>query len=69
MGPSVAMTAPAKNGPRTRERLNWAELSATALATSSSGTDEGTRALIDGPDSASVIPTTSERAMIIQTWR
>jgi len=61
------MTTPARNGPSTRDTLNCAEFSATALATSSSGTDEGTSALMDGPESASVTPTTRDIAMTIQT--
>ncbi len=54
-------------GPSTRERLNWAELSATALETRSSGTVDGTSAWMAGIESASVMPTTAERAMMATT--
>ena len=39
--PTVASVRPATTGPRMRERLNWIELSATALGRSRRGTSDG----------------------------
>src|SRR5215218_2830769 len=46
--PPAAMTAPASDGPRIRDRLNWAELSAIALPIAARSTRLGTIAWYAG---------------------
>src|ERR1039458_6906257 len=65
IAPTLDISTPAIDGPRMRERLNWVELSARPAPIWSCLTIEGTIDWNDGIESASVMPTTTERTMII----
>ncbi len=66
IAPTVDIRIPAIAGPTIRETLNCVELSARPAGICSCATIEGTIEENDGIDKASVIPTTSEVAMISQ---
>ena len=66
IAPTVDIRIPAMAGPTILETLNWVELSARPAGICSWVTIEGTIEEKDGIDSASVIPTTKDSAMISQ---
>ena len=68
MAPTVAIKIPAIAGPTILETLNCVELSASPAGICSWLTIDGTIEENDGIESASVIPTTSESAMISHGW-
>jgi hypothetical protein len=64
--PNAASVTPASQGPTTRARLNWMELSATAFGRSRFSTKVGTSACDAGAPNACADPVIKESTRICQ---